>query len=985
LSPLRRFTSILLAMIVALGAPEFAHAFQSLGMQQSFVSGSDTKGAFALVKGQVAAPIYDSSTDSPSVLRAVGDLRADIRRVSGQEPKAISDTSPSGHFIVIVGTIGHDPLLDSLITAGKLDVHAVAGKWESYVIATVKNPMPRVDQALVIAGSDRRGTIYGIYEISEQIGVSPWYWWADVPAQHHPELFITPGAYVQGPPAVKYRGIFINDEAPAFAGWAKAKYGGVNSKVYAHVFELLLRLRANYLWPAMWANAFNEDDPQSPVVADLYGIVMGTSHHEPLLRSQQEWDRHREQYGNGEWNYATNGEGLRRFWTDGVVRNKNYENLYTMGIRGDGDVAMADAGGLEANKKLLEHVIHDQQQILAKNVNPDLSKVPQLWALFTEVQKYYDAGLKVPDDVTLLFTDDNVGNLRRVPTPDERKRSGGAGVYYHLDMNGGPFSYKWLNSNPLPKIWEQMNLAHQYGANRIWIANVGDIKPLEIPLEFFLRMAWSPESIPKDGIAAYQQRWATREFGPEHAVEIADIVAKYAKYNAWRKPELVKPDTYSLVNFLEAERVGADWQELEDRAEKIAKELPQNEHDAYYELVLHPVEACAGVTLMNIASGRNLLYANQGRSSATAEADVTHSLFAKDKKLTDYYNHELAGGKWDHMMDQVHLGYSEWYSPQANIEPPLSVIDSPDTSSFGVSVDGQTRAWPAFGPTFLPRFDSLNRQRSWLEVFPIGTQPVQTKVTAAQPWILLSDAPSPSAGKNDHRMWVDIDWAKAPAGESTGTISVSGPSGSMKIEVRIRKLTVQVASEAQGSFAIVDEPLAIDAQDFSANVAAGGVRWEKIPDYGLGISAMTLFPVTAASIKSPAPAPHLDYSIYFAEPGDYEIDLVTNPTLDLYPGRGLSVGVSLGDQAEQIKDVFAGSGKIDQTFLGKEFNQNARNNSRIMRFNEHVNVAGRQTVRILMVDPTIVVEKLMIHRRPLPSSYFGPVPATPVATASASR
>jgi hypothetical protein len=985
LKPHRCITSILFAIIFALAAPRFVYAFPSLGMQQSFVTGSDTKGAFPLVKSHAVAPIYDSSTDSPSVLRAIGDLRADVQRVSGLEPAVVTDTAPNRHFILIIGTIGHNPLLDRLIKAGKLDVHAVAGRWESYMIATVDHPMPGVDQALVVAGSDRRGTIYGIYEISEQIGVSPWYWWADVPVQHHPELFITPGAYVQGPPAVKYRGIFINDEAPAFAGWAKAKYGGVNSKVYAHVFELLLRRRANYLWPAMWANAFNEDDPQSPVVADLYGIVMGTSHHEPLLRSQQEWDRHRKQYGTGEWNYATNGEGLRKFWTDGVVRNKAYESLYTMGIRGDGDVAMADAGGLEANKKLLEHVIHDQQTILAENINPDLSKVPQLWALFTEVQKYYDAGLKVPDDVTLLFTDDNVGNLRRVPTPEERKRAGGAGVYYHLDMNGGPFSYKWLNSNPLPKIWEQMNLAHQYGANQIWIANVGDIKPLEIPLEFFLRMAWSPESIPKDGIAAYQQRWAEREFGPEHAGEIADMVAKYAKYNAWRKPELVKPDTYSLVNFDEAERVGADWQELEDRAEKIGAELPPNEHDAYYELVLHPIKACAGVGLMNIASGRNLLYANQGRASANAEADVTHRLFAEDKKLTDYYNHELADGKWDHMMDQVHLGYSEWYAPQANIEPPLSVVDSPDTSSFGVSVEGQTRAWPAFGPTFLPRFDSLNRQHSWLEVFPIGTLPVETKVTAAEPWILLSDAPSPSAGRNDHRMVVDIDWAKAPIGRSTGTISVSGPSGSMRIQVMIHKLSDQIASEAKGAFAIVEEPLAINAQDFSANIAAGGVRWEKIPDYGLGVSAMTLFPVTAASIKPSAPSPHLDYPVYFAEPGAYEIDLVTNPTLDLYPGRGLSVGVSLGDQAPQIKDVFSGSGKIDQTFLGKDFNQNTRNNSRIMRFEERVDVTGKQIVHVLMVDPTMVVEKLIIHRRPLPPSYFGPVPADPVAAVSASR
>ncbi len=321
------------------------------------------------------------------------------------------------------------------------------------------------------------------------------------------------------------------------------------------MFELLLRMRANYLWPAMWGKAFNEDDPENPRLADEYGIVMGTSHHEPMIRAQQEWTMHHAQYGNGEWNYATNEEGLKKFWTEGIERNKNYESMVTVGMRGDGDMAMPDAGGLEANKKLLERIIHDQRQILAEHMNPDPSKVPQLWALYTEVQKYYDAGLRVPDDVTLLFTDDNVGNLRRLPTPEERKRSGGAGIYFHMDMNGGPFSYKWINSNPLPKIWEQMNLAHEYGANQIWIANVGDLKPLEIPIEFFLRMAWDPDAVSKDKIAEYQRRWAEREFGKEHAAEIADIVAKYAKYNGWRKPELVTPETFSITNYREAERV----------------------------------------------------------------------------------------------------------------------------------------------------------------------------------------------------------------------------------------------------------------------------------------------------------------------------------------------------------------------------------------------------------------------------------------------
>ena len=434
---------------------------------------------------------------------------------------------------------------------GKLNADAISGKWESFIITTVANPLPGVDQALVIAGSDKRGTIYGIYEISEQIGVSPWYWWADVPPKHHENLFIKAGTYVQGPPVVKYRGIFINDEAPAFSGWACGQiWWRQLAGSTRNMFELLLRLRANYLWPAMWNNAFNEDDPNDPVLADEYGIVMGTSHHEPMIRAQKEWTKSQQQYGNGQWNYLTNEEGLKQFWTDGIERNKNYESIVTVGMRGDGDVAMPDAGGLEANKKLLEKIITDQRQILAEHMNPDVTKIPQLWALFTEVQQYYDAGLKVPDDVTLLFCDDNVGDLRRLPTPEERKRSGGAGIYFHMDMHGGPFSYQWLNSSPLPKIQEQMNLAYEYGATRIWIVNVGDLKPLEIPLEFIIRMGWNPAAMTKDDVADYQRRWAEREFGPEHAAEIADIVSKYAKYNGIRKPDLLKPDTFSVSSII---------------------------------------------------------------------------------------------------------------------------------------------------------------------------------------------------------------------------------------------------------------------------------------------------------------------------------------------------------------------------------------------------------------------------------------------------
>jgi hypothetical protein len=479
--------------------------------QQRYVATFGHAGDFSLAKQKVAAPLYVDTSDYPGVIRAVGDLQQDILRVSGISPAILNSPHPhiSGTRPIIIGTLGRSAAIDELVRAGKLDTRPIAGKWESFMIQVVESPFPNVAQCLVIAGSDKRGTIYGIYDLSEQIGVSPWYWWADVPAVHRDVLSVKAGKYIQGPPAVKYRGIFLNDEAPSLTGWVKATYGNYNHQFYARVFELILRLKGNYLWPAMWNNAFNEDDPLNPKLADEYGIVMGTSHHEPMLRAQQEWKRH----GTGPWDYAKNPGVLREFWDEGIQRNKDYESIITVGMRGDGDLPMSG----ESNVALLEKIVADQRKIIGERLASDPSRAPQDWALYKEVQEYYEKGMRVPDDITLLWCDDNWGNLRRLPTEDERKRSGGAGIYYHFDYVGGPRSYKWLNTVPITKIWEQMTLAYHYGADRIWIVNVGDLKPMEFPIEFFLHLAWAPDRWPKERISEYTRLWAGREFGPEHA------------------------------------------------------------------------------------------------------------------------------------------------------------------------------------------------------------------------------------------------------------------------------------------------------------------------------------------------------------------------------------------------------------------------------------------------------------------------------------
>lgn len=918
-------------------------------------------------EGSPSVISYDNS-DYPGVIRAIHDLQNDIESVTDKRLLLLTNNETS-KFEIIIGTLGKSKLIDKLVSSKKLDVNDLKGKWESFVITTIDNPKPGIKQALMIAGSDKRGTIYGIYELSEQLGVSPWYWWADVPVRKRASAFIKSGYYASGEPKVKYRGIFLNDEWPCLGRWTEEKFGGMNSQFYTKVFELLLRLRANYLWPAMWNNAFNEDDPENPRLADEYGIVMGTSHHEPMMRAHKEWTKRKEQYGNGQWNYATNKEALKVFFREGISRNKKYENLITIGMRGDGDEGMVTTGSLESDIKLLEGIMADQREIIAEEMKTDPATVPQLWALFTEVKKFYEAGLRVPDDVTLLWTDDNNGMLRRLPTPEERNRKGGAGIYYHIDMHGGPFAYQWINTNPFPKIWEQMNLAHQYGANRIWIVNVGDLKPLELPIEFFLRMAWNPDAMTKGQIAPYTRRWAEREFGPEHAAEIAEIASRYSKYNGWRKPELITPYTYSQIHYCEAERVEAAWKDVAERAEALYHIIPEEQKDAFYQLVFHPAKASAIVAEMQIAAGRNLLYARQGRLSANTEANRVRALFREDQTLSDYYNVELANGKWNHLMDQTHLGQYDWQPPRVNSMPAISEILPADNDNYGVAIEGDDSAWPDhWGDAVLPVFDSFHQQRSYVEVFAEGTRPISFEINADKPWIVLTED---TVSGLDRRYWVEIDWEKAPVGESLGVVSVTGKREPVRVHVKAIKASKEQKHQAKGRFASLAGPISIAVQEAAENSEVDGVKWEKIPDYGRGEYGMSVFPVTAKSILPPHAAPQLEYPVYLPKDGSFEVTLILGPVMDFVPDRGMRIAVFFDDETPQVLDIFAD--RDAETFGSKNWWSGfTMDNARILKSSHFIKTAGPHTLKIRMVDPGIVVEKVMISDRPLPSSYFGP-------------
>lgn len=621
---------------------------------------------FPLVSKGKTASILISKTDFSGVLKVAGHLENDIFQVSYLHPKRISAISEARDFVVIIGTLGKSKIIDQLAKEGKINANELRGKWEKFTTQIVENPFKGIKKALVIAGSDKRGTIYGIYDLSNQIGVSPWYYWADVPIKKQSELHVVPGIHSQGEPKVKYRGIFINDEAPALSGWAFEKYGGFNSKFYDKVFELILRMKGNYLWPAMWGRMFYVEDPQNAVLANEYGIVMGTSHHEPLTRAHAEWGK-----SNGKWDFNTNSEALINFWKDGIKRMGNNETIVTVGMRGDGDEPMTEGTAIG----LLENIVKTQRNIIAEITNKPAEETPQMWALYKEVQDYYDKGMTVPDDITLLLCDDNWGNIRKLPELDSKPRKGGYGIYYHFDYVGGPRNYKWINTNQIERIWEQMDLAYQYGVDKIWIVNVGDIKPMEFPIEFFLDMAWNPEKFNAGNLDQYYVNWAKENFGDQNTNDIAEILKLYTKYNSRRKPELLDSKTYSIMNYNEAEKVVEDYKKLVQKANSINKKLQPEYKDAFYQLVLFPVLASSNLIEMYVAAAKNQLYASQGRASANLYAEKVKELFERDSLLTNYYHTKLANGKWNHIMSQTHIGYDNWQQPDKNIIPQTKTIE----------------------------------------------------------------------------------------------------------------------------------------------------------------------------------------------------------------------------------------------------------------------------------------------------------------------
>ncbi|MCR5454222.1 MAG: glycosyl hydrolase 115 family protein [Bacteroidales bacterium] len=923
------------------------------------ISATNTGGSFPLSAQSHAADIYIDANDFAVVNIAAQMLADDIERVTSHKATIVKTKklSPS-NAAVVAGTIGHSALIDYLISQKTIDVAAIKGKWESYAIATAKHPKTGAP-LLVIAGSDRRGTAFGLTTLCESIGVSPWYWWADVVPEHKDALYVSQRRLVQGEPSVQYRGIFINDER--FGGWARwaennfdSATGKVGPKTYQKVFELLLRLKANYLWPAMHpgTQAFN-DDPENARLANDYAIVMGSSHCEQMLRNNEgEWKavnekaKARGEKGLGDFNYITNRQTMQKYWEDRVKTNGKYENTYTLGLRGIHDYPMEGANSTKERVAIMQQAINDQRDMLRRNIKKPVEQIPQVLCTYEEVLDAYHNGLQVPDDVTLLWSDDKHGYCRNLCNPDEQKRSGGAGIYYHLSYHGDPASWIWLSPLSPAFISAELTKAYTFGARKIWVFNVGDIKPAEKEISFAMELAWDVARWTPDKAHQYTEQWAAKTFGKHLAKDIANIQQRYYTLQAGGKDAhvwFVDYDEDEIASRLREAR------SLALEAQLLAAKVPQRLQNAYFELVSYPVCGAAMLNEYQLLARRSMVCATRGDSiGALADGKRVEEMFASLNDLTHQYNNQILNGKWS--------GFFNWqpyhWFRSEKIDPPYctpalwaQISQSPKPQSIDVAgalaeggiaiesdIEGNIPLWiEAVSP--VRNFSKAKEDNVFGRVSINGHSFDASATPINNIWH------SPLIGP----MWSNV-----------GTISLRKGINTLKIDnLKPNARICQIYIGAWPPFHPTPR-LTIAASQFRASQDSreGKITVAK----GLGFSDGVLvqpFDTPSYNIDDIASAPYVDYQIDVDEQ-DQAIEIRTLPTLHVYEGRDARFAVQFANQKPQVFSIHTGD-------FAAEWRLNVLRGyaKRCIQIPPHSN--GRQRVRIYLLDQGIVLQEIMVR------------------------
>lgn len=964
--------SLLLFIII------FSSVSSSLA-QVSVSHGKESKAGFPVVTRGETATVYYALADAEVVKKAVHLLVEDIDRVTGKRIQACTSLPSRPDALLLVGTLGKNKLIDQLVASGKIDVSAIRGGWEQYRICTVERPFPHIVKALVIVGSDRRGTAYGVFSVSEAIGVSPWYWWADAPVAHKSSLSLNVTPFTSKSPSVKYRGIFINDEDWGLKPWASKNFepetGDIGPKTYAKICELLLRLKANYLCPAMHSctEAFNHY-PGNKLVADSFGIVMGSVHCEPLLfNNASEWDKKT----MGEWNYVTNRDGINKVLRKRVHENGAFENVYTLAMRGIHDAVMAGNLTLEQQARVLEKAFADQREILSSETGRLAEEIPQVFTPYKEVLETYDTGMNLPEDVILVWSDDDFGYMKRLSNSKERTRTGRSGVYYHVSYWGPPKHYLWIASTPPALMFEELKKAYDTTADRLWVVNVGDIKPAEYPITLFMDMAYDIDCFSFDNINEHSVDFLCRLFGEKYRTDFTDIQQTYFKLAFVHKPEYMERSTdteFSIDNYNETDRHLAEYDRIAGKAEEIMKKLDEAAVPAFFQLVYYNVKGAALVNEMTLSAQKNRLYASQQRATANLMRDKVKACGDSLELITGQYN-SLLNGKWKGMMSLIHGGARSF--ERARVD---SVVLA-EAPALGVSCEGNNQVKGISNVLALPCFNKYLPRTQSVDIFNRGKGVLKWKAAASHPWIQLDRKKGET--KYEEHLMVSIDWRQVPVGEDVlGNVEIQTDGGVAKrVHVSVFNPQSPAQEELKGMYVEHNGYVSIDAAGFHRKRELGEIKFDVVSGLGFENKVVRLGDpfaktpyldglVLTSNYVAPVRGnnfPMLEYDFYSFQTGPVDVYTYMMPLFPLSNEHGSRYGVMVDDSPVYLPEAGA-------PYYSTLWIQSVLRNCRINKTTHFINKPGKHTVKIFCAHPGMMLQKIVVDFGGLKKSYMGPEP-----------
>lgn len=936
-----------------------------------------TSSDFPLYANGKACNIYISPTDFEVVKKVSTLFSEDIQRVTGIKSKVTVSKSVKSKTAIVIGTLGQNQFIDKLAEQGKLNVAAIRNGWEQYIIKVIDNPTQSIDRALIIAGCDRRGTAYGTFTLSEAIGVSPLYWWSDVPVKKQKALYLAATEYVSKAPSIKYRGIFINDEGWGITPWAAKTFdpelGDIGPKTYAKVCELILRMKGNMLAPAMHpsSGAFNKY-PENKVVADNYGIVMTSSHCEPLLfNNVTEWYKDK----MGEWNYMTNKDGINKILDKRISENGQYENFYTLAMRGIHDAGLV---GVPKDKEVsvVEEVLNDQRNILSKHINQHIDSIPQQFVPYKEVLDIYERGLKVPEHVTLVWPDDNFGYIKRLSNAEERQRKGGAGVYYHISYLGEPHDYLWLNTTPPALMYEELRKAYDTGADRYWLLNVGDIKPGELGMKTFMDMAWDINSFNFENINNHQPHLLSSIFGEHYQADITDIMNTYYLLGFQHKPEAmgwgyewnnkisqerVTDTDFSFINYNEAENRMQEYDRIANKSEKIWKELPEAYKAAFYELVFYPVKGAALMNRKMLTAQQNRWYARQGRAATNAFADKAQAYHDSIDYYTQKYN-SMLNGKWNHMMALA----PGWVATYQNM-PPVVRNQIPQKAEMALFVPSQDcETCGNSSVHVLPCLNPYAEKETFIEIYNKGSKAFTWKAEASEAWIKLSTSKGETTLQD--RISVSVDWNKVPAKQHlNGEIKITSDNITKTVLLPVFNPAPASSNNLKGLYVENNGYVSINPGKFHRKVESDNVKLTVIDGLGYEGQSLQLGQVnnTVQNLWQSDKAVRAEYDFYTFGAGSVTIYTYAVPLFPVDTKHNTRFGIMIDNGLLKYASNNA------KEYSG-EWRENVYRNSTLNTITLNIDKPGKHTLKLFCADPGVVVQKVVIDLGGMKRSYLGP-------------